>query len=89
MFVLIFIVFNFYSKLESKFKFFFKFIIFKLDIIVLFELGLDFVSVEVKFFQRKFVEMEIDVQEFNLKLLEIVRYKKFGSKKFEDEIDFR
>lgn len=50
MFVLIFIVFNFYSKLESKFKFFFKFSIFKLDIIVLFELGLDFVSVEVKFF---------------------------------------
>lgn len=89
MFVLIFIVFNFYSKLENKFKFFFKFIIFKLDIIVLFELGLDFVSVEVKFFQRKFVEMEIDVQEFNLKFLEIVRYKKFGSKKFEDEIDFR
>lgn len=50
MFVLIFIVFNFYSKLESKFIFFFKFSIFKLDIIVLFELGLDFVSVEVKFF---------------------------------------
>lgn len=89
MFVLTFTVFNSYSKPESKPKPLSKPSTSKLDTTVLPEPGSDFVSAEAKFFQRKPVEMEIDVQESNLKPSEIARYKKFGPKKPEDETDFR
>lgn len=89
MFVLTFTVFNSYSKPESKPIPLSKPSTSKLDTTVLPEPGSDFVSAEAKFFQRKPVEMEIDVQESNLKPSEIARYKKFGPKKPEDETDFR
>lgn len=89
MFVLTFTVFNSYSKPETKPTPLSKPTTSKLDTTVLPEPGSDFVSAEAKFFQRKPVEMDIDVQESNLKPSEIARYKKFGPKKPEDETDFR
>lgn len=53
--------------------------------------GSDFISTEAKFFQRKPVGVDIDIQESNIKPSEIARYQKFGDqpKESKDETDFR